>query len=334
MADNNITKLENLINPEVMADMINEAITAKIKTLPYAKLDDTLEGTEGDTIDYPSFKYIGDAVDVAEGEEIPIRRLVAVSNKFTVKMAGAGIVLTDKAVLAGHGDPVGNANQQLAKAIRAKVDNDAVDALLGASTSYVASTNISYDAIIDAIDLFEDEETLEKVIWVHPKQVTQLRKDPDFLSADKYGSNVMVTGEIGMIANCRVVPSRKVKYFEKYYTPDTSGALTIVASGGDNSATVDLAVVTPSLPNAKVGDKVNLTSTAVYFNPIAKIESDSETDTEAPALTYILKRDTNVETDRLSRKRSTEITADQIYTVGLTNDSKVVILKAKATPSV
>ena len=49
-------------------------------------------------------------------------------------------------------------------------------------------------------------------MFVNPKQVTQLRKDDDFISADKYGvgTNVMMTGEIGRIANCRVVPSKKV----------------------------------------------------------------------------------------------------------------------------
>ena len=40
----------------------------------------------------------------------------------------------------------------------------------------------------------------DKVLFIHPKQVTQLRKNPDFLSADKYTPGVSLTGEIGMIA--------------------------------------------------------------------------------------------------------------------------------------
>ena len=92
---NGVTKLENLINPEVMADMINAKLTAAIKTLPYATVDDTLEGNEGDSIDYPTFKYIGDAVDVAEGAEIEIRKLEATSTKFKVKMAGVGVAVAN-----------------------------------------------------------------------------------------------------------------------------------------------------------------------------------------------------------------------------------------------
>ena len=50
----------------------------------------------------------------------------------------------------------------------------------------------------------------DKVMFIHPKQVTQLRKNADFLSADKYNPGVALTGEIGMIAGCRLVPSKKV----------------------------------------------------------------------------------------------------------------------------
>ena len=34
----------------------------------------------------------------------------------------------------------------------------------------------------------------DKVLFIHPKQVTQLRKTPDFLSADKYTPGVGLTG--------------------------------------------------------------------------------------------------------------------------------------------
>ena len=329
-----LTKLENLINPEVMGDMINAKLEAKIRTLPYAEVDTTLQGTEGDTITIPKFEYIGDAVDVEEGEEIPIRQLTATDEKYTVKMAGVGIELTDRAVLSAHGDAVGNGTTQLANSINAKVDNDAVEALLQSKQAFVSTNEIDYDGIVDTTDLFEEEVSLEKVIFVHPKQITTLRKNQDFLSKEKYDNNVMVTGEIGMIAGCRVVPSKKVKRFDTWYKLDTSGSLSVVADSGDDSATVNLAKVLPSIPSAKVGDKVTLVSTGAYFNPIVQTQRDPESPDELPALKYFIKRSTNVETDRKSRKRSTEVTADQIYVVALTNESKVAILKSKYTPAV
>ena len=45
-----MTKLENLINPEVMADMIAAELKNKIKLKPIAQVDDTLVGQPGDEL--------------------------------------------------------------------------------------------------------------------------------------------------------------------------------------------------------------------------------------------------------------------------------------------
>ena len=58
------------------------------------------------------------------------------TRKATIKKAMKGIGLTDEAVLSGYGNPVGEANTQLAQAIAAKVDNDCMDALQTASLIY------------------------------------------------------------------------------------------------------------------------------------------------------------------------------------------------------
>ena len=71
-----------------------------------------------------------------------------------------------------------------------------------------------YAGVVDAVDALQEEQATEKVIFVHPKQVTQLRKDAEFTSTDKYPANVRMSGEIGSIAGCRVVPSKKVPLVE------------------------------------------------------------------------------------------------------------------------
>lgn len=207
-----ITKLSELIDPEVMGDMVSARIPKKLRVAPFAKIDDTLQGVPGDTITVPAYTYIGDASDVAEGGEVAIEKMTTSTRKATIKKAMKGIGLTDEAVLSGYGNPVGEANTQLAQAIAAKVDNDCMDALQTASLIYDGSqAQISYNAIVDAVDLFEEEMGCsDKVLFIHPKQVTQLRKNPDFLSADKYTPGVSLSGEIGMIAGCRLVPSKKV----------------------------------------------------------------------------------------------------------------------------
>lgn len=208
------TNLLNMINPEVMSEMISAKVEKRVSVMPFAKVDTTLQGQAGNTITIPVFGYIGDAHDVAEGAPIGASELSTTDKQFTVKKIGQGVNITDEAILSGYGDPVGEANRQLAMAISQKVDQDAIDALYGASIKYNGIANkISYAGIVDAIDAFEEEFNTEKIIFVHPKQVSQLRKDADFLSSDKYvnGNYIAVNGEIGKIANARVVVSKRVK---------------------------------------------------------------------------------------------------------------------------
>lgn len=285
--ETNGTKLANLINPEVMADMVSAKVDKKLRVIPYAKVDTTLQGQAGDTISVPKYAYIGEAVDVAEGEDIPVRQMAVSSKQYQVKKAAIGGILTDEAVLSGYGNPVGELTNQMALSIGGKTDTDGYEELVTAPTAYTASGSISYEEIVKAIDLFEEETNTEKVMFVHPKQVTQLRLDPNFIDKSKYGNEVMVDGEIGMIANARIVSSKKVK----------------VVSGA-------------------------------YLNPIVKLEEDTETEDASPALTIFLKRDTNVETDRIARNRSTEVTGDKMYVVALTNETKVIVAKMKETATV
>ena len=42
-----VTKLAQLINPEVMGDMVSAKVEAKIRITPYAKVDTTLQGQAG-----------------------------------------------------------------------------------------------------------------------------------------------------------------------------------------------------------------------------------------------------------------------------------------------
>lgn len=210
-----VTKIADLINPQVMADMISAKIEKKIVVAPFAKVDTTLVGVPGNTITVPKYGYIGDAADVAEGVSCDTVKLSTTTATATVKKAMKAVELTDEAVLSGYGDPVGETNNQLAKSIAAKVDNDAMTALQGGILVYDGSANlISYNQIVDAIDLFDEEVNSDKVMFINPRQVSTLRKDSNFISADKYNNNVVMFGEIGMVANARIVPSKKVPHLD------------------------------------------------------------------------------------------------------------------------
>ena len=283
-----VTKLNDIINPEVMGDMIEAKIPHMLKFTPFAKLDTTLVGVPGDTKTVPSWNFIGAAEDVAEGEEITTKKLTASSTTFTIKKAMQSVGITQESINSGLGDPVGQAETQLAKAIAVKVDADVLAALMTAEQAYDGSAAaIKYTGIVDAVGVLNEEEITDKVLFVNPAQLTALRKDSDFMDNNKYGNDVVVSGEIGMIAGCRIVPTKQV-----------------VKNDAGN-----------------------------YVCPLVKLEpasADTEyTETELPAVTIYIKKDTTVDPEWFPKKQTHDVTAAKYYGVALTNAAKVVLATFK-----
>src|SRR5699024_10702533 len=79
------TMLQNMVDPQVLADMISAELEDAIRFSPLARIDRTLQGRPGSTITVPKFKYIGDADDVAEGEAIDLALLETSTEDFTIR---------------------------------------------------------------------------------------------------------------------------------------------------------------------------------------------------------------------------------------------------------
>ena len=208
------TKKDNMVDPEVLADMINAELEDAIRFSPLAEVDRTLEGRPGSTVTVPKFKYIGPAIDVAEGTAIDVTLLETSTEAFTIKKAGKGVEITDEAVLSGYGDPLGEAGNQLIMAIAEKVDNDCLDALDTASLVYdtEAGGEWDLDTVSDALDLFEDEEDEAKILLMHPVDASQLRKavGNQWARASELGDQIIIKGTYGEILDAQVVRSRKI----------------------------------------------------------------------------------------------------------------------------
>ena len=209
-----ITKMEHMVDPEVMADMISAELEDAIRFTPLARVDRTLVGRPGSTITVPAFKYIGDAEDVGEGEEIGLELLETTTEDFTIKKAGKGVEITDEAVLSGLGDPLGEATRQLSMSIANKVDNDVLDALDGASVIHYLGENPTWDidAIAGAIDKFNDEDDEPMILILNPADASELRKEVagDWERASDLGDQIVVRGTYGGVLGAQVIRSRKV----------------------------------------------------------------------------------------------------------------------------
>lgn len=214
--DPNATLLTNLVNPQVMADLIDKKLVDLMRFAPLATIDNTLVGRPGNTISLPSYSYIGDASTVSEGADIGISQLIEAAATATIHKIGNGVQITDEAVLSGYGDPLGEATKQLALSIASQVDNEFIG-VLNAITSPMVHTagtagTLDFDDIADALELFgEDiEDGAARVLVVSPKQYTNLRKTSGWLPASDISADLAIKGVVGMVQGCQVLVSNKL----------------------------------------------------------------------------------------------------------------------------
>jgi len=210
------TKLSSLINPEVLADMIDGKLVDAMKFTPLCKVDDTLVGTPGDTVTLPQYAYIGDAIDVAELVDFDISELTASTQSVQVKKVGKGVTISDEAVLSGYGDPVGEIGNQLLTSIASKLDNDVLTALDNATLIHGVVT-VTPDEVNNAlIKLGEDFEG-EKYLFVSPASYAALRAAGDWVPASEIAAGAVLRGVVGMIYGCYVVITNKITTNNKAY---------------------------------------------------------------------------------------------------------------------
>ena len=206
------TKIAQMVNPEVMADMVSAKLPKMIKFTPLAYVERELVGQPGNTLTVPKWEYSGDAKDIEEGVAIEPDQLTTKKSTMTIKKAGKGIELTDEAVLSGLGDPIGQATHQIALAIANKVDNDLVEEAKKA-TQFVAEAPTTGDALDKALAVFADEEDARYVALINPEDAIALRKDTakEWVRGSEIGANIVVSGTFGEAHGVQIVRSKKVE---------------------------------------------------------------------------------------------------------------------------
>ena len=206
-----LTVLENLVNPEVMADLVEKKLHDLIRFLPLAEVDTTLVGRPGDTLTLPSYQYIGDADVLGEGSTLTPASLNAGTVSATIHK------VADEAVLSGYGDPMGQAAMQLATAIANKTDNEMLGVLAAISAPMLYETASTTTALApadvnDAQELFgEDIDVGEKVLVCSPRLYTAIRNTKAWLPASEIAADRMIRGAVGEAYGCQIIVSNKLK---------------------------------------------------------------------------------------------------------------------------
>lgn len=213
------TQLAQMIDPEVMAQMLQAQLPQAVRFSAIAPIDTTLQGQAGDTVTVPRYKYIGDAEDVAEGAAISYNQLTTATQKITIKKAGIGVKLTDEAVLSGYGDSAGEATRQIGMSIASKVDNDIL------ATAKTAKLVVQHAIDLDLIDQvsaqlidntsdfnYEDDDTQTGVLFLNHKDADALRKlaANNWTRATELGDQILVKGTFGELLGWQIVRTRKL----------------------------------------------------------------------------------------------------------------------------
>jgi N4-gp56 family major capsid protein len=210
-ASANATRIADLINPQVLADMISAELPNAIVFAPLADVGRTLVGRAGNTLTMPKYAYIGDAVDVAEGEDIPIAKLTTSEVDVTIKKVGKGVELTDEAILNGYGDAVGEAKNQIKMAIANKVDNDLVTALRTATLT--ASVPMTVAGMIGARAKFGEKVNQPAVLVINSTNYVSIATD---ILGIENTDKVLMDGVVGKVGTLQVAISDKLSASEGF----------------------------------------------------------------------------------------------------------------------
>lgn len=205
-------KKSTQILPEVLAPMVSAELQAQLRFAQFAEVDTTLVGQPGDTVTMPSYQYSGDAVVVAEGEEIPTTGLATSTKSVTVQKIAKGFELTDETLMSAYGDPKGEAAKQLALGLANGIDNSLLTELDTTKVTFDGDVK-TVDGINGAIEVFNDEDQQPMVLFINPKDASQLRKDAgaNWTRASDLGDDIVITGAFGEVLGAVIYRSRKVE---------------------------------------------------------------------------------------------------------------------------
>ena len=229
------TKLNNLLDPQVIGAYLDVKLIDKIKLSPIAEINRELEGRPGSTLTFPKWGYIGDAADLAEGAALTYENIAESTVEIKVKKVAKGISITDEAVLSGYGNPVEQIGQQLLTAVASKIEADMYDAVKNEKKAtrdtvgcfqhqYNKTAGFTKEDIIDMRAKFGEDQEGEMVLFVNPVEFAKLAKDKDFVQIQQ-GAQI-ISGEMGMLYGVRLVVANRVEVGKPFLMKP--GALAIV----------------------------------------------------------------------------------------------------------
>lgn len=291
-----MVEAKDLLDPEVLAPIIDNTFAANMVFSPLADFDRTLEGKPGDTLTMPLWTHSGEAQVVAEGAQIPLDAKVG-QGQVSVKVQkfGLGVPVTDESILFGlNGDQViQQATTQLGRSLAQYADNSLLNAIsASADVNKLAGVTLDVDGIDGMEGVFASQNANPAyTIITSPKTGLVLRKAVrDYLRGTETGAQLVVSGAVPLVLGASLVTTNKM---------------------GDNQA---IMIYSSSDDIAAAKEKASATT-----------PQELEALNSGAALKYVVKRDQLVETERKPGTNTTNIYASQIAASYVYNPAKIVV---------
>ena len=214
MATNAVNK--NVIIPEVYAELVREKIANKIIVSQAAEIDTTLMGKPGEVLQFPKWKYIGDASDIAVGTAMDTTMLEQSTTSAQIKMiAPKGVKVNDYDNAVAMGNAVEEGASQQAVAIARKIDKDVIaEARKTPLQKDLATKNaVTFEELNGALLCFGEDCNVDEFafIAVHSSFVPSLLTMDGFVDAtktfNKDGNGVQMNNVLGYFRGIAVVVS-------------------------------------------------------------------------------------------------------------------------------
>lgn len=163
-----------LVNVELFKAGVEEKLGMNRKLYSLVE-SESVSNVQVGTINLVTNEYVGDAVVVAKGKEIPVSDLVQTTTPVKFEKIAKGVEIADEEANSGFGDVVGNAQNQTVMAIDGAMEAQ-VAKLLESATVVAEKTKVDTAGVLQAISTFGDHyDTAPAYLIVNPADYAALQ---------------------------------------------------------------------------------------------------------------------------------------------------------------
>lgn len=257
---------KNVLVPELYADMVRERILGKCKIAQWAEnLGALVDKEVGETINFPVWKYIGDAEDIEPGTPMTAVEMEQTNSTATIKMIAAkGVKVYDYDNVTALGRAIDEGAEMQSTAIARKLDIDLIaEAQKTVFKKQIATKNaITEDELLDCLALYGDDRDVNQFhgIACHSNFAKSFYKMDGFVKSDityvTDGNGIVINGVIGHYMGLPVVLSDRL-----YDNTNQEGFLVFIKKGS-------LGYMPKEVPFVETERKPAERSTTVYTSQI------------------------------------------------------------------